>query len=217
MKKIIVSLLCILIIVIGILLIVKLLHPSDLLDNYNTTTKSYKDFSLFNYGEHFKMYDTGKSNMFDYTIGSAHIKFGDNTLTINDKIIENINSIYQYFSIYDDSLIVIGYTKDNNNYLLNYNLTLDKELLLSNYKDMIIDFKEGLIFEDKGIIVNYSFVEDNIYIKTNTSICDKDIKKEIAIRGIEHYYDEDEKFVDGLEELYLLTIDDYIKKYKICN
>lgn len=216
MKKLLVILICLLLIIVGMYSIDYLLTPRDFRNVGTTTIVSFKDYSLFNYGDHFKTYVIDIKDEFDYSIERIKLKYENGTLSINEKVIENVESVYDYFAIYEDNFVVLGYSKDGNSYIMNYNLNLDKEMIISDYKGMLVDLNEGLIFEDEGIIVNYSFVKDNRYIKDDSSICDVKNKEMTMIRAVEHYYDRNEKFIDKTEELYSMNLMGYINKYQIC-
>ena len=217
MRKLLIFLICILIIVFGLFIINKLLNPKITYEFESTTTKSFKEYSLFNYGDNFETYIINNNSKFNITIDKVNITFNNSTLSINDYILDNVDKIYDYFSIYDKSVVVIGYSKDNLNYLLNYNYNLNEDKIISNYNGMIIDFESGLIFEDLGYIVNYSYINDNVYLKTGQDICD--IKKTdiIVNKALEYYFDKNDKTFKKTEELYSSNLYSYINKYNLCN
>lgn len=215
MRKVLLALVSVLILVISVLAIKHLLDPNENFDFKTTTTRSFKDYTLFNYGDHFNTYVI-EGNLFSYDFGDKKVSYVDNVLKINEKKITDVSYVYEYFSIYDDAFLVIGYTKENKNYILNYNFYTKEEKILEEYKGMLVDFKEGLIFEDVGYLVNYSYIKDNKHIKSDESVCDIPKKDDIILKTVEYYYDTNQKFINNTEELFSNNVYGYIQKYSLC-
>ncbi|MCH5167772.1 MAG: hypothetical protein J1F35_07810 [Erysipelotrichales bacterium] len=216
MRKLLIFLICVLVIVIGVYSINYLLNPDSLKETEPPTTKSFKDYSLFNYGDHFKTYSIGNKDRIDNLIDGVKIVFQNKTLLVNDHEIPNIQNLYDYFATYDDSLLVMAYYQGNKAYVITYNYNIDDYKVISDYNNMIIDSTDGLIFEDEGVIINYSYIKDNKYLKNNIDICEIEKDDFTANIAIEHYYDKNEKKLSKTEEIYSLNLYSYKKKYNLC-
>lgn len=217
MRKLLVSLCSIAVIIIGLTFIDKLLKPDIVLEERPKTTESFADYDLYNFGDNFKTISINTKTFVDCNVDGVNLTYNNSYLTINEKEIADVTYLYSYFAIYGESLIVLGYTKDNTNYLYGYNYKTGEEKFITTYKEMLIDFKQEIIFEEVGIIVNFTFIKDNKHLKYKNDLCtikDTDIT---VNRAVEYFYDSNTKFIGNNEELYSINLYSYLQKNNICS
>lgn len=216
MKKVIVTLLSILILVLSIRLIVYLLDyvPELALDK---GTSVIDDEDLYNYGVFFKTYSIKSPKYFSYEIDALKIKYDNETLTINDKVINDVTSVYNYFSIYDNTLLVISYTTKDDSLVLIYNYKNMEEREIKKYKNMILDNEAPITFDDDGITLNYTSIMDNNFIKSGKSICSSKNKDIDVCKTIFYEYDHDTKNIKNSKEIYNMSLLTYINKHNSCS
>ena len=216
MRKILISLTSILVIIAGVYLINYLLNPNNLVDREQTTTRSFKDYNLFNYGDNFKTYSIENKRNIDYLINGVKITYENETLLINEHETSMVQGLYDYFATYDDSLLILAYYQGGESFIITYNYDIDDYKVLANYNNMIVDLREGLIFNDDGVIINYSYVKDNKYLKNNKNICDIENDDLTANIAVQYYYDNNEHKLGKIEEIYKLNLYTYKKKNNLC-
>lgn len=217
MKKIIVSVFSLIIIISSLFFIEKLLEEPRDDGEITTTTVSFGEYDLFDYGEVYSAYVINDTSYFEYLLYGFDIKYRDNVLEINDEVIDAIDVVYKYFAIYDASILVMGYRKNDVDYVLTYNYKLKDKYEYSIYKDMLVDLEQDLIFEDAGFIINFTNVKNNKYVKNDKDICSiKNDDKIKASLAVEYYYSVSDKKFTKSEELYSVNLFVYKRDNNLC-
>ncbi len=214
MKKLIAILTSLLLIVVGCFLINKLLNP-------NIEYKLFKesevdDEDIYNYGDSFKTLSLGDRNDFTYEKNGVKITYKDSILKINDYEVSNVESVYNYFSIYHDELIVISYTVDSKAQLLFYNKSVDNAYLISEYKGFILDINSSITFDDDGITVSFIGVKDNKLIKGNKDICKIKDEDMVVVKTYLLEYKNNERWIGEPKLLYSYNLFSYKNKNNLC-
>lgn len=218
MKKIIVAVISLLIIGISMLFINKLLNPdneSEVVEE--KTTMSYGEYFLFNFDTNVNVYSLKDPSNFHLFVQSINIDYQDDSIIISDKEFDEVLSVYSYFAIYDDAVVVMAY-KDINNYshIVIYNTYLKELDIIDKVDSFYIDIDEDIIFENIGIIVNTSKVFDNKLRETNMNICKIKDKNMIVNQTFEIYYDKNTKKFTKNEGLYSTNLYSYINQNNLC-
>ncbi len=217
MKKIIVSVCSVLIIVVSLIFIQRLLYDDGDLGDKTTTTISFGEYDLFDYGGNYASYVISDLEYFDYLLDGFDIRYENNILTINEKEFTGISKVYKYFAIYDKSVLVMGITTEDGDAVLTYNYKLEHLEMYDNYKGMLVGLDRDLVFEDAGFLVNYTNIKDNKYIKGNKDICKiKEDGKITAYLAVEYYYDKSAKKFLKSEELYSTNLFVYKRDNNLC-
>lgn len=174
------------------------------------------DEDIYNYGSHFKTFSISNKENFEYKSDSLSIKYDGYTLKINEKVFEDVTSLYDFFSIYDDTLLVISYVADETMNVFVYNFKNGEEKFINKYNDMIIDLDSSITFDDDGITLSFTSIKDGKFIKNKKDICkDKDKSKKV-IKTVLYKYKSDECIIDGNAELYSMSLLTYLNKYNLC-
>lgn len=215
MKKVTVFLFSILIIVIGVKVISNLLNPK-IEYAIDKKFKNIENDDIYNYGNHFKTISVSELNSFTYDDVDLHIYYNEDKLMINDKTITDVTKVYDYFSIYDDNLVVICYTKDEENRVLFYDYVTDSEREVINYKNMIIDFERSITFDDDGIVINYKLIDNGVFIDSKKDICKSKNKEKTVSITVLYEYDTNHKKISSSKELYSYNLMTYIKQNNLC-
>ena len=214
MKKIIPILTSLLLIVIGCFLINKLLNPNI---EYKLFKESeINDEDIYNYGDSFKTLSLGGRDDFTYESNGVNVTYKDSVLKINDYEVFNVESVYNYFSIYHNELIVISYTVDAKAQLLFYNKSVDNAYLVSEYRGFLLDAGSNITFDDEGITVSFIGIKDNKLIKGNKDICkikDEDI---VVVKTYLLEYKSDERWIGEPKLLYSYNLFSYKNKNNLC-
>lgn len=215
MKKVIVFLFSIMILVIGVKVINDLLNPK-IEYNLDKKFKNIENDDVYNYGEHFKTISVSELNSFTYDDVDLHIYYSEDKLIINDKTIIGVTEVYDYFSIYDDNLLIISYKKENENRVLFYNYINNDEREVINYKSMIIDFDRGITFDDDGVVVSYKLIDNGVFIDSKKDICKVKNKEKTVSITVLYEYDVNHKKISSSKELYSYNLMTYIKQNNLC-
>lgn len=215
MKKVIVFLFSIMILVIGVKVINDLLNPK-IEYNLDKKFKNIENDDVYNYGEHFKTISVSELNSFTYDDVDLHIYYSEDKLIINDKTIIGVTEVYDYFSIYDDNLLIISYKKENENRVLFYNYINNDEREVINYKSMIIDFDRGITFDDDGVVVSYKLIDNGVFIDSKKDICKVKNKEKTVSITVLYAYDTNSKKISSSKELYSYNLMTYIKQNNLC-
>lgn len=216
MKKIIVILFSIMILVVGVKVINNLLNPK-IEYNLDKKFKNIENDDVYNYGKHFKTISVSELNSFTYDDVDLHIYYNeDKELIINDKTIIGVTEVYDYFSIYDDNLLIISYKKENETRVLFYNYINNDEMEVINYKDMIIDFDRGITFDDDGVVVSYKLIDNGVFIDSKKDICKSKNKEKTVSITVLYAYDTNYKKISNSKELYSYNLMTYIRQNNLC-
>lgn len=215
MKKIIVVLLSVLIIAVSIKGITYLLDPPIhyALDKKST---SIREDETYNFGEHFKTFSVSGLLKFDYNSGDLNLSYDGNILKINDKLINNVSSVYDYYATYDDSVLVISYVIDDVSYLHIYNYHENQEKVINKYKEMILDRNSPITFDDDGITLSFTGVKNDEFIKNGKSICKDKKMDKVVSKTVLYKYNCDLLSFDEKEMLYDTSLLNYINKNHLC-
>ncbi len=212
MKKLIAILTSLLLIVIGCFLINKLLNPNI---EYKLFKESeINDEDIYNYGDSFKTLSLGGRDDFTYESNGVNVTYKDSVLKINDYEVFNVESVYNYFSIYHNELIVISYTVDAKAQLLFYNKSVDNAYLVSEYRGFLLDAGSNITFDDDGITVSFIGIKDNKLIKGNKDICK--IKDIVVVKTYLLEYKSDERWIGEPKLLYSYNLFSYKNKNNLC-
>lgn len=215
MKRVIVFLLSVMILVIGVKIINNLLNPK-IEYALDRKSKNLDSSEVYNFGDHFKTFTIDNLNSFTYDDINLHVYFNEDKLVINDKTITNVRKVYDYFALYDDTLLMICYEKDETSHLLFYNFLTGEEIEKTNYKGMVIDFDKGITFDDDGVVVGYKLIDDGLLIDSKKDICKLKNKEQIVFIKVQYAYDSIYKKVGDLQELYSYNLMTYIKQNNLC-
>lgn len=215
MKKIIVFLLSILVLVVGVRIINYLLDP-PIEYALERKTDTINDDKIYNYGANFKTISKEGLNEFNYKYEDLSISYYGGLLKINDKEVMSVSSVYDYFSIFNDEILVILYNLDDEGNLLIYNYKTDSETVINNYKKMVIEKINPLTFSDEGITVNFTLIKDDRIIGSKKELCKYKDKSKSVEKTLFYEYDKDNKSFKKAQELYSMSLLSYINQYNLC-
>lgn len=218
MKKVVVMFMSLIIIGIGLFFIRRLLNPDNEVPTLEeNTTISYGDYELFNFDTNFNVYSLKDTSDFHILVQNINIDYQDGNMFIADKAFDEVLNVYSYFAIYNNSVVVMAY-KDINGYayLIMYD-TYTRELdIIDKIDGFYVDIEENVIFENLGIIVNTSKIQDNKLIGTNNDICKIKDQGMIVNQTYEVYYDPNTKKFTREESLYSLNLYSYLNNNNLC-
>jgi len=206
MKKIFFSIIIVLILIFGVLIINNILTVNDIEIVKEESTTSTNDSSIY----HEYILDLNTTNNID----NISILYHDNKLYINENEINNITYINELITIYENVVVVLTVTENDNNEVLIYDYISNTFNRIIEYDGLTFNIDEDIIYEDIGIIINFSKLKDN-YI-SNTYICDIKDDSMIISKSVEYYYDSYNNTFDKEELLYSSTVSSYKKANNIC-
>lgn len=214
-KKIIVVLLSALIIAVSVKGIMLLLDP-PIHYALDKKSSSIRNDETYNFGEHFKTFSVSGLLKFDYNSDDLTLNYDGANLKINDKLINNVSSVYDYYAVYDNSVLVISYVVDDVSNLYIYNYQKNQEKIINKYKEMILDQDSPITFDDDGITLSFTSVKDDKYIKNGKSICDDKKMDRVVSKTVLYKYNSDSLSFDESKVLYDTSLLNYLNKKHLC-
>lgn len=214
-KKIIVVLLSALIIAVSVKGIILLLDP-PMHYALDRKSSSIRNDETYNFGEHFKTFSVSGLLKFDYNSDDLTLNYDGNILKINDKLINNVSSVYDYYAVYDNNVLVISYVVDDEANLYIYNYQDNQEKIINKYKEMMLDQTSPITFDDDGITLSFTSVKGDRYIKNGKSLCDDKKADRVVSKTVLYKYNSDSVSFDEGKVLYDTSLLNYLNKKHLC-
>lgn len=227
MKKIMITILTIVVLFGGILSIFKILYPSLEEEQIKTTTTKRVEtelgYVIVDNEKNFQSYLINRNieDNFSIKVKDNEIKYNNKEIFINEKsMIKNV-TIINKFVLYSNTRLVLlfNYIDSPFSGMIFYNMIDQSFKVIDSLDSKYISFKNNLYFENIGIIFDLTIVDDK-YIYLNDKkyeICKFEYSKETpVIENVEYFFDFNLKEFATYEVVSSLNYGSYKATNKIC-